>query len=215
MAEETEKMMNDVNLADIVAMMNNNGGFGGNNGMTWIIFLFFLMAWGGNGVFGNNGYNSITRTDLSDSFNFQDLSAQLRGISTSVADGFCNLNNNNLQALGTLQNQLTANSDAIASTVNLGLANIQQEIMANRYESMKNTADIISNSTQNTQRILDTINANQVQQLRDELSMTRNTLSNTLQTQNLLNSLQPVPRPSYITNSPYVSSTANFCGCGT
>lgn len=40
--------------ATLLAMMNNNGGFGGGNWM-WIIFLFFLYGWGGNGLFGNRG----------------------------------------------------------------------------------------------------------------------------------------------------------------
>ena len=39
--------------ATLLAMMNNNG-FGGGNWM-WIIFLFFLYGWGGNGFFGNRG----------------------------------------------------------------------------------------------------------------------------------------------------------------
>lgn len=41
--------------ANTLALLNNNG-FGGNN-FLWIIFLFFLMGWGGNGfgMGGNNG----------------------------------------------------------------------------------------------------------------------------------------------------------------
>ena len=42
-----------VDPATLLAMMNNNG-FGGGNWM-WIIFLFFLYGWGGNGFFGNRG----------------------------------------------------------------------------------------------------------------------------------------------------------------
>lgn len=33
----------------------NNGGFGDGNNFLWIIFLFFLMGWGGNGWGNNNG----------------------------------------------------------------------------------------------------------------------------------------------------------------
>ena len=42
-----------VDPTTLLAMMNNNG-FGGGNWM-WIIFLFFLYGWGGNGFFGNRG----------------------------------------------------------------------------------------------------------------------------------------------------------------
>lgn len=43
----------DPNL--LVAMNKNNNGWGDGNGFMWVIFLFFLMGWGGNGWggFGN------------------------------------------------------------------------------------------------------------------------------------------------------------------
>ena len=44
---------NSMDPTTLLAMMNNNG-FGGGNWM-WIIFLFFLYGWGGNGFFGNRG----------------------------------------------------------------------------------------------------------------------------------------------------------------
>lgn len=43
----------DPNL--LLSMIANNGGFGGNGNWLWIIFLFFLCGWGGNGVIGRNG----------------------------------------------------------------------------------------------------------------------------------------------------------------
>lgn len=44
----------------VLYAMNNNGGLGGGNGFLWIIFLFFLMGWGGNGNLGNFGGNNGT-----------------------------------------------------------------------------------------------------------------------------------------------------------
>lgn len=40
--------------ASLIALMNSNGGFGGNGNWLWVIFLFFLYGWGGNGMFGGN-----------------------------------------------------------------------------------------------------------------------------------------------------------------
>lgn len=41
----------------VMAMMNNRNGFGGEGSwFIWVIFLFFLMGWGGNG-WGNNRDN--------------------------------------------------------------------------------------------------------------------------------------------------------------
>lgn len=43
----------------VLALMNGNGGFGTGNGgwFMWVIFLFFLMGWGGNGFGGFGGGN--------------------------------------------------------------------------------------------------------------------------------------------------------------
>ena len=47
----------------LLALMNSNGGFGGNN-FLWIIFLFFLYGWGGNGMFGRgNGLANEINND--------------------------------------------------------------------------------------------------------------------------------------------------------
>lgn len=49
----------DPNL--LLAMNKGNGGFGEGGWFMWVIFLFFLMGWGGNGWggFGNNGRGGI------------------------------------------------------------------------------------------------------------------------------------------------------------
>lgn len=50
---------NGLSVADALALgRDNNGMFGDGNG-SWIFFLFFLLAWGGNfGNWGGNGMNS-------------------------------------------------------------------------------------------------------------------------------------------------------------
>lgn len=49
----------DPNL--LLAMNKGNGGFGEGGWFMWVIFLFFLLGWGGNGWggFGNNGRGGI------------------------------------------------------------------------------------------------------------------------------------------------------------
>ena len=39
----------------VLALMNNRGGYGEGGWFIWVIFLFFLMGWGGNGWGGNRG----------------------------------------------------------------------------------------------------------------------------------------------------------------
>jgi len=45
---------NTMDPSTLLAMMNN-GGLGSNGGWMWVIFLFFLYGWGGNGLFGRGG----------------------------------------------------------------------------------------------------------------------------------------------------------------
>lgn len=220
-------------LADAMAMTNgnNNSGFGGAGGTwIWVFFLFFLLAWGGNGFFGNSNSameSALTRAELyqglgqQDVFrNQSDLAAELNAFERDAANNWGSVKYDNLQNINTLQtsmmngfyglgNQLSENRFAQQECC----CTTNRNIDAIRYENSKNTCDIITAQNENTQRILDAMMQNQIQTLRDELSTTRAALSNNLQTQNILGALQPIPRPAYVTSSPYMT-TNNYCGCG-
>ena len=118
-------------------------------------------------------------------------------LQTAMTNGFYNIGN-----------QLSENRFAQQSCC----CETNRNIDAVRYENAKNTCDIINANTANTQRIMDMLAQNQMQTLRDELYSTRAALSNNIQTQNILGALQPVPRPAYVTSSPYAAN--NYCGCG-
>ena len=85
-------MSHDLTPADVMAM---NGA--GAEGM-WnnpFIYLVWLAVLGNGGIFGNrNGYGdaavqgALTRSDLFEGFNTQDINAQLRGITNGLCDGF-------------------------------------------------------------------------------------------------------------------------------
>lgn len=68
---------NGLSPADIMAMTsgNNENGFGGT--WTWVFFLFFLLAWGGGGLFGNGASNlasdALTRAELYQGLGQQDV----------------------------------------------------------------------------------------------------------------------------------------------
>ena len=47
----------------LLAMRNNEGGFGEGGWFIWVIFLFFLMGWGGNGFGGNRGLANEINND--------------------------------------------------------------------------------------------------------------------------------------------------------
>ena len=85
-------MSHDLTPADVMAMNNGNENWM-NNPFIYLVWLALLG--GGGGIFGNrNGYGdaavqgALTRSDLFEGFNTQDINAQLRGITNGLCDGF-------------------------------------------------------------------------------------------------------------------------------
>lgn len=70
---------------------------------------------------------------------------------------------------------------------------------------------------QNTQRILDTLCQDKIDNLRDQLQTANFQLSQMAQSANIISTLQPTPRPAYLVQSPLVGYGYNYscnCGCG-
>lgn len=209
---------------------NHNEGIMGG-GWLWIVFLFFLIAWGGNGVFGggNNTANQITNDFL------------YTNLKNTVDMGFNQTANQNFQIQKDIANQTLVAQQAMAglgNTVNTLGFGIQQGIAENRYamqnglaenrfasqqcccetnrnidgvryDNALNTASINTTSTANTQKILDRLcqmesNAKdaQIAQLQMDLQAAQLTLGNANQTANIVSALMPPrPVPAYVVNT--------------
>lgn len=210
---------NSLSIADAMALSRNNGdGFLGGDG-SWVFFLFFLLAWGGGGFFGHGSdvarEGELTRAELynglgqQDVFNNQSaIKSELSAFERDAANRWGNIQYELMQGLNGTNNLIAESRFAQQNCC----CETNRNIDAIRYENAKNVGDIIAAGNANTQRIMDMMMQNQLQTLRDELSTTRAALSNNMQTQNILTALQPVPRPAYVTASPYAA--ANYCGCG-
>lgn len=105
------------------------GGYGGGlfgNGIESIIWIVVIIAlfggWGNGGFgFGGNGnfQNALTRGELCQDMNFQDLESGVRGIQQSLSDGFALQNVNFTDRLDNLSTQVATGFDA----VNLAIVN--------------------------------------------------------------------------------------------
>ena len=198
-------MSHDLTPADVMAMNGNESNAMWNNPF---IYLVWLAVLGRGGIFGGNAagdpavQGALTRSDLFEGFNNQDVNGQLRGITNGICDGFYAVNNalkDGFYGLQTCCCETNRNIDAV------------------RYEGAKNTCEIttaIHNEAEATRAL---INANTMQALRDKLAdkdrelMTANfQLSQQAQNAYLINEIRPCARPAYITCSPY--TTASFCG---
>lgn len=194
---------NDMSVADVMAIArttNDNDGFGGNGGGAgmWIVLLFFLLAAGGNG-FGFNNRNNFdpccapaTQQGMSDAFNFNQLDNGIRGLERGICDlGFAvqGMTNN-------LGSQIAENKFAIQDcccTVNRNIDSVKYEMAKGFCDVVNagnmNTRDILENNTANTQRIIDTMTQNTIQDLRDKLNGANNILAQDGQSRYLLSQL--------------------------
>lgn len=184
----------------------NNNEFGGGYWI-WIILLFLLF--GGN--WGNNG-NLQNDELMNQEFIKRDLFNTNQNVSSQ---GFQNsrdiLESRYTTQLG-LQNLGQQNQECCCAT--------QRAIDGVNTQSFKNTCDITTAIHSEAEATRALINANTMQELRDKLAdrdrdlLTANfQLSQQAQSANIINTLQPTPKPAYLTCSPYYTYNMTGCGC--
>lgn len=218
-------MESGLSASDVLAMTRDQDGYGmWNNPFIYLVWLAVL----GGGFFGNrNGYsdtlatqNAITRSDLFEGFNSQDVNGQLRGLTSGLSDGFYAVNNSLLSGFGGIGERILENR----FTSQQCCCETNRNIDSLRYENAKNTCDIITANNLNTrdileaqnagtQKIIDYLTKQEIDGLRTDLQAAQLQLGNLAQTNTIINAVRPFPQPAYITCSPYTNA-ANNCGCG-
>ena len=220
-------MNEGLSAGDILALTKNNENGMWDNPFIYLVWLAVLG--GGNGLFGNRGdaavQGAITRSDLFEGFNNQDVNGQLRGITNGLADGFYAINSGMKDGFyGTqagmkdgfygIQGALAENRFAAQNCC----CETNRNIDAVRYEGAQNTCAITNAIHAEGEATRALINANTMQELRDRLEardrdvMVRDfQLSQQAQSAALVSELRPCAKPAYITCSPY--TTAGY-GCG-
>ena len=101
----------------VLALMNN-GNFGGNGSwFIWIIFLFFLMGWGGNGYGGGNGTGFLAN-QLNNTAGRDLLLQAIQGNGNAVGQLATNLNVD-LSAIQSALTSLASATQAVGSKTEL------------------------------------------------------------------------------------------------
>jgi hypothetical protein len=217
-------MGHELSLADVAAMNGN-----GMNNEMWnnpFIYLVWLAVLGGGGLFGNrNGYGdaavqgALTRSDLFEGFNNQDVNGQLRGITNGLCDGFYAINNSLKDGFYGTQAAVKDGFYETQGAIKDCCCTTNRNIDAVRFDMSKGFCDIAGAIHAEGEATRALINANTMQELRDKLAdkdrdlMTANfQLSQFAQNQYLVNEIRPCAKPAYITCSPY--TTTSFCGAG-
>lgn len=233
-------MENAQGIMPVMDINGHRGGYGWGDGcgmwFMWIIVIFALMGGWGNG-FGNRGADAaatfangaMTRNEITNGFNNQDVMNSLRGIQNGLCDGFYAQNTTMLNGFTGVQRDLGTGLAAVNANINEARFAAQQcccetnrNIDAVRYENAQNTCNITTNATMNTQRVLDKLcqmesNAKdmRIADLTATLQAANFQLSQLSQTANIINTVRPFPVPAYSVQSPYVGAGYAYgCGCG-
>lgn len=203
------------------------GGYGDGmmgGGFAWWIIILLIFGGLGNGFggFGNGG------SDIQRGFDQATLSNGISGIRTDLCNGFAGVSNSFAQA------EIAANSRQMADmnqnfAIQQGIGNLQYaiatEACADRNAVANALQQVLTQSNNNTQRLLDQLCSDKIDakneliaNLRQQLAAAQSTASqnaqtaaiianNEAQTAALEQYLAPVPRPAYIVQNP------NGCGC--
>lgn len=203
-------------------MYNNGGFFGGSDGIWGIILLALLFnnGWGG---FGGNGFNNVATTDyISSEFTQRDVNNGTQSVLTALSNGFsdqatntCNLRSDVLTGNMGIQNAILDSKYAAA----LSDANLQRDILMQTNE-LNNNLNIQSlnqlakqdeccctlraEGLANTQKILDVLNQNTIDDLRSQVNDLKNTITANGIGTSIVNQVRPYPIPAYPVSSPYV-----------
>lgn len=149
-------------LADIAAATGRSNDDSFMDGGSWwiiVLFLFVFCGWGnGNGWGGNGGgafptflNGALTRADLCQETNFQNMLSGIRGIQNGLCDGFYAQNTNTLNGFSGLQN-----------TVQSGFAGVDNAVCTLGYQTQAGINSINTANMQNTNTIQQDINANTI-----------------------------------------------------
>lgn len=203
---------------------DSNGGYG-NNGMfggdwAWWIVILLIFGWGGNGWGNNGGGNgALTRGDLCQDMNFNNLESAVRGVQQGLCDGFYAMNTSLLTGFGNVQNSMCQGFNATDRAISdLGYqlqsccCQNQRAIDGVNYNMAKNTCDITNAINGSTQQILGYLTQEKISALQAENALLTSQLSQNSQTNTIINALRPVAQPAYLTCSPYESIYGGYRG---
>lgn len=208
-----------LSAADVGAVVGNNRDNYGFGDGAWFWIIIILFAFWGNG-FGNR--NNGLETDIDTRFLERDIFNTNQNVSASACQTQRDVLENRY-ALGTgiLENRFNCSQNACET---------QKEVLQNRYDNALQTqtlssqiaqccCDLRADNLANTQKVIDIIQQDKIDQLRDQVYTTNQALNNANLANTVINAVRPTPVPAYLSCSPYFAYNMGYgcnngCGCG-
>ena len=167
-------MGHELSLADVAAMNGNNNEAWMNNPFIYLVWLALL---GNGGIFGNrNGYGdaavqgALTRSDLFEGFNNQDVNGQLRGITNGLCDGFYAINNSLKDGFYGNQAVIKDGFYTTQGAIKDCCCTTNRNIDSVRFDMSRGFCDVAGAIHAEGEATRALINANTMQELRDKLA---------------------------------------------
>ena len=227
-------MDNMNNTTGIVPTMpiNTGDGFGFGGDGIWALLIFAMIFNNGWG-FGNNGANNLATTDyVSSQFTQQAINNGFENVNSNIANGFARTNDNLCDVRQTVATgDMALNSSILENRYagQLSACQTQRDILTQTNELNTNLltsnlqaqakmdeccCNLKAQGIENTQKILDVLNQNTIDDLRSQVNDLKNTITANGIGTSIVNQVRPYPVPSYIVSSPYTSLYNGFYGNG-
>lgn len=149
-------------------------------------------------------------------------------IASELCNCCCTLRSDIASFKGDIQLQNCQNVNALQNSINTVNTSVERGFASTNYETFKQTCDILNAMESNTNKILEGQRAaemremqNKIDSLREQNQTLQFAASQQAQNAYLINQLQPVAKPAYLTCSPYQAAYGfnpygylnNGCGC--
>jgi hypothetical protein len=162
-----------LSISDAMSIARDNDGTFGGNG-AWVFFLFFLLAWGGNGIWGNNGSRQAATTDdIQNQFNFAALERQNNEIAAAVKDAAYNVNSETKDNFFNLGQTVRDVKDVVQANnyeINSASCAVNRNIDSIRYDAAMNTKELLASNCAQTQKILDVLTGNRMADMQNQIN---------------------------------------------
>lgn len=207
-------MENGMTLSDIAAVTRDNDGWG-EGGAWWIIILFLFMF--GNGWNRNNGpvEQPVTESSLCNAMNFNDLENAVGRLSDNenlhmmqLSQGLASVGYENLRNFADTQATVKDGDYSLAQQMADCCCKTQSGLKDVEFNAAMNTAAINANTTEQIQKVLDTMATNRMAEMQNQI--------NQLQLQSALCGVVRYPNATTFSAgfNPYFNQAA-CSGCGT
>lgn len=197
-----------------------------------------------DGFYQNNLATTNLGTAIQSSFAASDMNTLqgFNGVQSTLCSGFSGVNSNMNNGFNAVQQAIadsnyqraqcccdtkqaimqngynnTTGFNNVVTALNSNACDIERGQDDIKYLMAQNQASTLVGIDKLGDRIIDYMCQKEMDSLRTELQNAKFQISQAAQTETLLNSLQPIARPSYLVSSPYQSlnyNGVNGCGCG-